>query len=331
MIPSLSVRFTLACAALFFSFAVSPGRLLAAGRTLPPEAVRARDLIYTGDTAAAVSIARSLQQSQPDQPLGFILEGEAEWWDRYCAAAEIKYAMVDAWKRSKEPGDEAYLALADHAIQLAEAQLAKSDTAEMRVYAGFGYALKTRVYSLRGENRNAAHAGVAARAEMLHALQLDPQNPDAAAGLGIYNYYVDTLSPIVKLLRIFMGIPGGDKQLGVEQMEDGMARGTLLDVDVRFILARALRQYDQKYEQALEIALPLLSRYPKNPEFLLLVGNLNAELGRASAAREYFIAVLKAPPVSACSSCPKCPSCGNPTPCLAHYRDLANSFLAELH
>ena len=332
--PLTSAAILRLSAAAIFLFAplCFPAPSRAGGLDLPPDAVRARDLIYSGNTTAAIAIAQSLQKSQPDHPLGFLLEGEARWWDRYCAALEVKYGMVEAWKKVKDPDDDAYLALADHAVQLAEARIAKSDTAEMRVYAGFAYALKTRVYSLRGENRNAARAGVAARAEMLRALELDPQNADATAGLGIYNYYVDTLSPIVKLLRIFMGIPGGDKQEGVRQMQDGMARGSLLDVDVRFILARALRQYDQKYQQALETALPLLSRYPRNPEFLLLVGNLNIELGRDAKAREYFQAVLNLPPASSsCSSCANCPACSHSDPCLAHARELANSFLAGLH
>ena len=40
---------------------------------------------------------------------------------------------------------------------------------------------------------------------MLRALELDPQMADATAVLGVYNYYVDTLSGIVKLLRVFHG------------------------------------------------------------------------------------------------------------------------------
>ena len=134
-------------------------------------------------------------------------------------------------------------------VHLAQAQLAKNETAEMHVYAGMGYALKARVYGLRGENRNVAHAGVSARSEMLRALELDPQMADATAGVGIYNYYVATLSPIVKMLRFFMGIPGGDKEAGIKQMEIGMNQGVLLRVDVRYIFAKSLRLYDQKYEQ----------------------------------------------------------------------------------
>ena len=158
----------------------------------------------------------------------------------------------------------------------------------MHTFAGLGWALQVRVYALRGDNRAAARAAVSARTEMLTALKLDPEMADATAALGIYNYYVDTLSPLVKLLRIFMGIPGGEKQVGVNQMTIGMNRGSFLAVDIRFILARSLRTYDEKYEQALSVAEPLAARYPRNPIFLLLLGNLNAELGRNAKAVRIF-------------------------------------------
>ncbi len=296
--------------------ALSAAQALASGITLPPEAQRALDKIYEGDPDAAILIAHDIEQARPDHPLGYLIEGEAKWWKRYCAACELKYGILEAWKHTKDPDDSAYLALTGKVTTLAETQLAKSDTAEMHTLAGLGWALQVRVYALRGENRAAAHAGVSARSEMLTALKLDPEMADATAALGIYNYYVDTLSPLVKLLRIFMGIPGGDKQVGVNQMTIGMNQGSFLAVDIRFILARSLRTYDEKYEQALSVAEPLAARYPRNPIFLLLLGNLNAELGRNSKASEYFHAAQNSPvPDAACTT---------------RVRELANSFLASV-
>lgn len=263
------------------------------GLTIPPEAQQVLNKIYEGDTGAAIPLARAIEQAQPEHPLGFALEGEALWWDRYCGALELKYGIIDAWKRSKDRGDESYFKLTDHVVHLAQAQLAKADTAEMHVYAGMGWALKARLYGLRGENRNVAHAGVNARAEMLRALELDPQMADATGGLGLYNYYVATLPGIVKFIRFFMGIPGGDKEAGLRQMRIGIKDGVLLRVDVRFIFAKSLRLYDQKYDEALGIALPLVEQYPKNAIFQLLVGNLNAELGHNEKAAEYFHAAQK--------------------------------------
>ena len=303
--------------AVFFlaTLLVSPAH--AGNISFPPQAIQAMDKIYAGDPDAAIAFAHSFERAQPDHPFGYLLEDQARWWKMYCAACEIKSGMVEAWKRNKEPGDDVYLMLADKVIDTAAAQTAKSDTAEMHVYAGIGWNLKARVYLLRGENRNVARASIASRAEMLRALELDPQMSDATTILGIYNYYVDALSPFVKLLRIFMGIPGGDKATGIRQMETGMNQGGFLAVDARFILARVLRQYDQKYEQALSDAEPLVARYPHNPLFFLLLGNLNAELGRNAKASEYFHSALQSqPPDSACT---------------ARIRYIANSFLASLH
>ena len=305
----------------FLALAAVPARAdhrtRAARLKIPADAQKALDAIYSGNAPQGVSLARSFEQVQPQNPLGYLLEGEALWWERYCAACEIRYGMVEAWRHDKQRDDRAYLALADKAIQLARAQLSIANTPVMHFYAGMGYALKVRMYGLRGENRAAAKAAVAARSEMLAALKLDPQMADATAAMGLYNYYVDTLSPIVKFLRFLMGIPGGDKATGVQQMKIGMTQGQMLAVDVRFILARALRQYDHKYADALSIAQPLVERYPRNPMFLLLVGNLNAELGRNAQARQYFRAVEQLPAAPA-------------SPCLAHARDLARSFSASL-
>ena len=146
----------------FAAFAAPPAR--ASDIKLSPEALRGMDKIYSGDPDAAIAIAHDIEKAQPDHPLGYLLEAEAKWWKRYCVACEIKYGMVDPWKRSKEPDDNEYFALTDKVTRLAEAQLAKSDTAEMHTYAGLGWALKVRVYGLRNENRNAANAGVSGRA-----------------------------------------------------------------------------------------------------------------------------------------------------------------------
>jgi tetratricopeptide (TPR) repeat protein len=302
--------------------------------TLPPEATQAMALMYDGDPDGAIVIAQKLQLSQPDHPLGFMLEAEAEWWKTYCASSEIQYGMVDAWKRAKTPEDKPYFALADRAIALAQAQIGRSETAEMHLYAGAAYALKARLLGLRGEHRAVAHAGVSARTEFLRALELDPDMADATAGIGLYNYYVDSFSAIVKMLGFFMGIPGGNKQEGIRQMKIGMDRGVLLAVDTRFYLAKNLRKYDQQYEQAIAIAEPLVSQYPDNPVFLLLLGNLNAELSRNDKAAGYFNAVLKLPAIqSACQTTPATPdsSPSDCAPCFARARDIANSFLASFH
>jgi len=282
---------------------------------LPPQAARALDEIYGGNPDGGIAIAHAFEESAPQNPLGYTVEAEGMWWKIYCESCEIKWGMVDAWSGGKGAAGDAYLALAGKVIKLANERLAKSDTAEMHLYAGIGWAMEARLYGLRGDHRKTAHAGVQARAECLRALRLDPGMADAEVGLGLYNYYVDTLSPMLKVLRFFMGIPGGNRQEGFRQLQDGISRGVLLPVDARFYLAKDLRTYDHQYQQALTFAEPLAARFPNNPIFLLLAGNLNAELSRDQAASSYFRAALK-------SSAPD-PDCN------AHIQKIADSFLAK--
>jgi tetratricopeptide (TPR) repeat protein len=296
---------------------------------LPPQAIQAMDKMYSGDPDGAIALLRNLEQSQPENPLPVLLEGEARWWKIYCSSLEIKYGMIDAWKRGKKPEDDAFLLLADKVIDLAHAQITKSDTADMHFYAGMGLALKVRLEVLRGENRAVAHYGVAARAEFLRALELDPQMADATAGLGLYNYYVDSLSTTVKILRFFMGIPGGNRTEGIRQMQIGIDHGVVTPVEMRFHLARNLRTFDYQYERAILVGQPLVERYPGNPIFQLLLGNLNTELGRSAKAAENFQAALKIAnqPAAAdcCSPCPSCPICS------ARVREIAKTFLGSPH
>src|SRR5690348_10488902 len=218
---------------LFF-LALSPGAARATQLALPPEAPGILEKIYSFDLDGAQEAARRLQKEHPEHPLGYLLESDALWWRFWCTAAEFKYGMSDARRRSKLPADQHYLELATKASSLASAQIQKSDSAEMQFYAGMADAASARLYALRGENRNTARSGVRARDHFLRAKALDPSLADADFGLGLYNYYVDTLSAMAKIMRFFMGIPGGSKQEGIRLLEHAIADGVLTPNIARF-------------------------------------------------------------------------------------------------
>jgi tetratricopeptide (TPR) repeat protein len=140
-----------------------------------------------------------------------------------------------------------------------------------------------------------ARAGVEARKHLLRCLELDPQMADAYLGLGLYNYYVDTLSAMAKVLRFFMGIPGGDKKVGLHQLEIASTKGELTRVEARFNMARSLRNYDFDYARAEKAAAPLVAEYPENCIFLLLAGDIEQKLGHTEEAAAKFRAAAAAP------------------------------------
>ena len=266
---------------LLASFAAPP---CFANLSVPPETPAILDKIYSFDLSGAVEAAKRMEQEHPDHPLGYLLEAEAVGWRIWCASAEFKYGMTDARRRAKSGDDRHYLELAAKASSLAEAQSKQHEPAEMQLYAGMADAAAARLYALRGENRNAARAGVRARDHFLRAKALDGSLADADMGLGLYNYYVDTLSAVARVLRFFMGIPGGSKQEGVRLLEHAIAEGVLTPNLARFYLALNLHRYDMQYEKALRVISPLAEKYPANPLFQLARGDLYAKLGRKEQA-----------------------------------------------
>ena len=283
--PMASLRgLAFICLFLLVLLVFTPNSVRASQLPLPPEIPGILEKIYSFDLDGAQEAARQLQKEHPEHPLGHLLESDAIWWRFWCTAAEFKYGMSDARHRSKLPADQHYLELVARASSLASAQIQKSDSAEMQFYAGMADAAAARLYALRGENRNTARFGVRAREHFLRAKTLDPNLADADFGLGLYNYYVDTLSALAKIMRFFMGIPGGSKQEGIHLLEHAIANGVLTPSMARFYLAMNLHRYDQQYEHALNIISPLAEKYPSNPLFQLARGDLYAKLGRRQQA-----------------------------------------------
>jgi tetratricopeptide (TPR) repeat protein len=285
------------CLAMAASASFVPRVARASELDIPPDAKEAIRLMYSGKTEEAIALAHKLEAARPEHPLGYLIEADVLWWNIYCKWSERKYNTIDAWShtRPSDSDDDAELALADKVSHLAEAGIVKADTAEMELYAGLGYATRARLLGLRFEKMPVAHAGVEARKHLLRCLQLDPSMADAYLGLGLYNYYVDTLSAMAKILRFFMGIPGGDKREGLRQLEIASTKGELTQVEARFNMAKSLRNYDRDYARAEQAAAPLVAEHPENCIFLLLAGDIEGKLGRMEEAAAKFRAADAAP------------------------------------
>src|SRR6267143_682330 len=291
-VSRIARRAGLVCLLFLAPFAVSAR---ASKLTVLPETLAILDRIYSFDLEGAVNAAQRMEQERPNHPLGYLLEAEALWWRIWCTSADFKYGMSDARRRPKLQADQHYFELSARVLSLAEAQIKQFDSAEMQFYAGMAEASAARLYGLRAENRNAARAGVRGREHLLRAKALDPDLADADLGLGLYNYYVDTLSSIARILRFFMGIPGGSKQDGVRLLEHAIAQGVLTSNVARFYLALNLHRYDQQYEKSLNVLGPLVEKYPANPLFQLARGDLYAKLGRKPQALACYRAASASP------------------------------------
>ena len=214
-------------------------------------AARGVAMIMDGDLDGAIEVFKQIQRKDPPSPVGFVLEADATWWRIYYYSANlIDPDVFDVANMDATPYDAHFDDVDNVAIRKAETRIrARQDLARNYLYAGFGHALRARLEGLHDRDLPTARAGKKMRAALLRALARDPGLTDAYLGIGIYNYFVDTLSAIVKLLSVFIGLPGGSRTEGLRQLELCAAKGELARAEAKFYLAKDYsrsneRQYD---------------------------------------------------------------------------------------
>lgn len=258
---------------------------------LLPVARHGMFLLLNGDADGALRVFQKMQHDHPDSPLGYLFEADATWWKIYLTTGNlIDPDVFDVVSKATSPYDSTFERLAHEAIRRADARVrAKQDLARSLVDEGMTYGLLARYYGLRDNDLPTARAGKRMRALLLRALQLDPKLTDAYLGVGIYNYFVDTLPEIVKLLKFFIGLPGGSRTVGLQQLELAAQKGDLVRGEAEFYLAKDFsRGNERQYARSLELFQQLASQYPGNPLWTLVEGSLQIRLGNRQPGRDLY-------------------------------------------
>jgi len=240
------------------------------------------DLMMDGNLDRAIEIFRDIQKKDPQSPLGYLLEADAVWWRIYYATANLTdpdvFAATDL---PSTPYDAHFKDLVNATISKSEARIrAQQDVTRNYLYQGMAYALRARLEGLRDRDLPTARAGKKMRSLLLKSLELDPNLTDAYLGVGIYNYFVDTLSAIVKILSFFIGLPGGNRVRGLQQLQMAAEKGDLARAEAKFYLAKDYsRPNERQYARSLELFQQLANEYPHNPLWPMLIGSLHCRMG----------------------------------------------------
>jgi tetratricopeptide (TPR) repeat protein len=260
--PRQAGTLMLLCAALLMVAAASPrgmGPLSQApgkGLTEAPLLVRAYDLVYDADFAAADAELQKACGPAPVQACD-VIGVAARWWRIY----------LDIDNRSL---DDAFKARLNTVIAAGEQWVARAHgRAEAWFYLGAAYGVRVQYHGQRFEFLSAARDGKRIKNALEKALALDPGLDDANAGLGLYQYYADVAPSVLKVLRWFLGLPGGDRVKGLAQLRRAREHGVLLKAEAAYQLHLVDLWYEHKSGEALEILADLQARYPHNPMFLL--------------------------------------------------------------
>ncbi len=256
--------------------------ILISNITVQLEATDALNDLYNFKFEKAEKQFRWFKQKYAWHPLPYFLLGLSEWWK----------IMPSTNDRSH---DERFLAYMDSTIRVAEHLHDKNP--EYRTEAAFflaaAYGFKGELYSDedRKEWRKAATAGKRALNYLEECKEKNYLSPELLFGDALYNYFsvwVRENYPALKPLLWFF--PKGDKALGLRQLKEVSYNAFYTRTEAMVWLMRIWNSYENKNEQAHQLAEYLHQTYPDNPYFhryyarMLYARGLYPEMERESKA-----------------------------------------------
>jgi tetratricopeptide (TPR) repeat protein len=153
------------------------------------------------------------------------------------------------------------------AMSLSQARLKKNPSDTGAMYAlGISYGLRANYYwVVRKSWRESLSDATAARRQHNRIAELDPGNVDARLVQGLHDYIVGSLPLVYRMVGFLAGIRG-DKEKGIQTIQDVARNGRLNRVDAEVFLCALYRRENQPLE-AVPMINDLIRRYPRN--FLL--------------------------------------------------------------
>jgi hypothetical protein len=145
-------------------------------------------------------------------------------------------ALALEWRLEQDPAsrahDDAVLALAERALGLADVRLAR-DPADRRALLarGAAHGVRSRHHLFRWDKGPASREAVRMREALVAARAAGEDALDLDFGLGLYDYYADTLPRLFKVVAFVLRIPGGDRERGLDALARVARGGSLFHDD----------------------------------------------------------------------------------------------------
>jgi tetratricopeptide (TPR) repeat protein len=195
-------------------------------------------------------------------------------------ACDVLAATSIWWRIQLDPDSRAldgeFRRAVERAIEATEAWVERApESAEAWFYMGGAYAVRVQWRVLRDEKLAAARDGRRIHQALTRTLALNPDLDDAHFGLGMYRYYAAVAPRAARILRVFLLLPGGDRDAGLAGMLRARDRGRLLQGEADYQIQIVYLWYESRIDEAIELLTGLQRMYPGNPLFLAQVAEVH--------------------------------------------------------
>ena len=236
---------------------------------------------YSFDYNGALARFDRVIAAMPDHPVGYFLKAEAYWWlflnDRQNGRARRE---LDRWL--------------GEAITRGERRLAANpDDVETLFIIGSAYGRRGMLAGTAKDAWSAARDAQRAKGKLDRVQELAPDNVDAVAAEGLYQYYVGTFGSVTRAAsRLLFGLRG-DRAAGLRALDTARRLGTYTRTEAGFFQGLFYLQYEDRPEAARPILDRLRERYPRNLYFATMAAYARQRQRQFEAARPIYENVLE--------------------------------------
>ena len=237
--------------------------------------------MYALDFKGAEEEFRWLLVSNPAHPAGSLALSCLLWW-RMSQNFDVEQKPFEL--------ENEFFDYAEQATEKSEAMLETAKSPQIYFTLGTAYGIVGRWYALQKRWWKAYVYGSKAKKYLDKAVDMNPEAYDAYLGMGIYNYYGDTIPGVMKLPALLL--IHGDKKKGLQQIRLTVEKGRFFRNEAKIFLIAILVQFEKKYPEALQIAQSMIAEQPENVFFRFVEAstryNSHDWYGAISSAREFL-------------------------------------------
>jgi tetratricopeptide (TPR) repeat protein len=204
----------------------------------------------------AYAIFDQYTQDHPEDAAGYFYKSGTDWWH---LAQQFDYALPKVQARFYE----------NVARTIEKANTTAASTKDRKIkaraylYRGGAEGMRGRWLVTQKQWVKAYFAGKNGDHFLKLALKYDPTLYDAYMGLGIYDYFTDTLGGVQKALAALL--VHGDRARGLKELHTAIEKGQRARVEAMIFLIEIYTSEERTPEKALPLTRELREEFPQSP------------------------------------------------------------------
>lgn len=216
--------------------------------------------LYHLEYSKARELFDQYTSAHPQDPSGYFYKTAADWWQ---LAQQFDADLPEVRQRLEED----YQATVKVADELMHSTKDPKIKAQACLYSGGAQGLKGRWLVTQKAWIKAYFLGKSGHKLLKRALKYDPELYDAYMGLGIYDYFTDTLPGVQKVLASLL--IRGDRKRGIEELHLAIDKAQHARVEAMMFLIEIYTWEEKMPDKSLPLSDALRQEFPKSPAMML--------------------------------------------------------------